>query len=440
MSSWQNLPRGWRAASGGRLSFIGARLVDPQTNLDRVADIHIDSNRIAAIGEAPDGFDGERIDAAGWVIAPGFFDMHVHLREPGFEHKETVKSGCVAAAAGGFTGVACMPNTSPALDNPGVIARVRAEADGSPVEVHPIAATTKGRKGETLTEMAELYAEGVRAFSDDGSPVASTDVMRRALEYSGMLGAAIIEHCEEPSLTAGGVMHEGEDSTRLGLAGWPAIGEEIALQRNIALAEYTGGNLHAAHVSTARGVELIRDAKRRGVRVTAEVTPHHLSLDCKALSTYNADYKVNPPLRESADVEALIAGLADGTIDCIATDHAPHQQDEKGVEIALAPFGMLGLETALGVVHTRLVQSGRVSLVRMIDAFAIKPREIMNLPAVRIEVGATANLTIFDPEANWTVDRESMHSKSKNTPFHGWTLKGKAVGVVNRGFCWIQEN
>lgn len=432
-------PKGWRSVEASSLVIKGARLVDPANGLDHTTDITVENGLITSIGEAPAGFKGEIIAGSGWVVTPGFFDLHVHLREPGYEHKETVQTGCLAAAAGGFTGIACMPNTNPAIDNPGLVDFVRGQADGYPVEVHPIAATTKGRKGETLTEMSELMSVGVRAFSDDGSPVASADVMRRALEYAGMLGAVVIEHCEEPSLTAGGIMHEGADSTRLGLVGWPSIGEEIALQRNIFLAQFTGGRLHAAHVSTAHGVEMIREAKKRGIDVTAEATPHHLSLDCSLLSSYSADFKVNPPLRENKDIEALIKGLADGTIDCIATDHAPHQEDEKEVELAAAPFGMLGLETAFAVVYTHLVKQHRLSFDRLVDAFAIQPRKIMRLPQAEIVVGSPANLTILSLTESWTVDRESMNSKSKNTPFHGWELTGCAMGVVNQGICWVRE-
>lgn len=432
-------PGGWRSLDAHSLALRGGRLLDPQNGLDIIADLVIENSIISSINRIPDGFSGEVINMNGLLITPGLFDMHAHLREPGYEYKETIATGCVGAAVGGFTGVACMPNTNPAIDNPGLVDFIRRQAAGYPVDVCPIAATTKGRKGEMLTEMAELLECGVRAFSDDGSPVASADLMRRALEYAGMLNAVIIEHCEEPTLTMGGVMHEGVVSSRLGLPGWPSIGEEIAVQRNLMLAEYTGAPLHIAHVSTARGVELVREAKRRGVRVTAEATPHHLTLDCSILTGYDSHYKVNPPLRESGDIEALVAGLADGTIDCIATDHAPHQDDEKAVEFVTAAFGMLGFETAFGVVHTRLVKTGRVLLERCLDALTVKPRRVLRQPPAEIKVGAAANLSLLNLEERWRVDRDEMHSKSRNTPFQGWELIGRAVGVVNRGTCWIRE-
>jgi len=428
---------GWHCLTDERIAFIGARLIDPQINLDAVQDIIIESGRIAHIGKFPANWQGERIKAAGNIICPGFFDMHTHLREPGFEHKESVLSGCLAAAAGGFTGVACMPNTDPAIDTPGIVQFIRQQAEGQPVEVHPVAAVTKGRKGEVLSEMVELAECGVTAFSDDGSPVASAGLMRRAMEYAKMLKAVIIEHCEEPTLTANGVMHEGAFSTRLGLPGWPSVGEELAVQRNISLAGYTGGRLHIAHISTRAGAELVRRAKQEGMNITAEVTPQHLTLTCEMLTGYDSDFKVNPPLRETEDCEILLQALADGVIDCIATDHAPHTDDEKAVEFIRAPFGMLGLETALGVIYTKLVLSGKLSLTRFIDAMSVKPRQILNLPAATIAVGAPANLTIFDPNLKWTVDRNKMNSKSHNTPFHSWELTGRAVGVVNRGIVWM---
>jgi dihydroorotase len=332
-----------------------------------------------------------------------------------------------------------MPNTNPALDNPGLVRFVRERASGLPVEVHPIAALTRERKGENLSEMGELVDAGITAFSDDGSPLVSSGLMRRALEYTRMHNAVVIEHCEDPKLTANGVMHEGEVSTRLGLPGWPSIGEEIAVERNLRLAEYTGGRLHIAHVSTAGSAELIRAAKARDVKVTAEVTPQHLTLNCDLLESYNTDYKVNPPLRTQEDIEALVQALADGTIDAIATDHAPHQWDEKEVEFIHAPFGMIGLETALGVILTKLVASGKIPLPRVIEAMTHAPRRILNLPQASLMVGQPANLTLFNPNRTWTVDRDRMVSRSRNTPFHGWQLQGRAVGVVNRGIAWLFE-
>jgi len=413
-----------------RIVVRGARVFDPQVGLDRVTDILIEDGVISSIGDLSPSQQAQVISGKGWLVVPGLYDMHVHLREPGQEHKETVRTGCAAAMAGGFTGVACMPNTDPPIDSPGVVRFIREQATGLPVEVYPVGCVTKGRAGKTLADMAELAVEGVTAFSDDGAPVATAGLMRRALEYAAKSGAVIVEHAEEPSLTSGGVMHESAASTRFGLPGWPAVGEEICIARDIALAEYTGGRLHIAHVSTAGSVALIREAKRRGIAVTAEVTPHHLTLTCELLSTYDSDYKVNPPLRESRDSEALLEGLLDGTIDAIATDHAPHARDEKEVELISAPFGMLGLETALGVILTKFVQTNRLPLERLIDAMTVQPRRIMGLPPVRIEPGARANLTLIAPNEDWVVDRSQQSSKSINTPFHGWELRGRAKGVI----------
>jgi len=433
-------PDGWKSYRTGKLALRGVRLVDPSSGLDELTDLVIQDDKIKGIGAVPDGWDGDLIDADGCIACPGLFDMHVHLREPGYEHKETVRTGCIAAAVGGFTGVAPMPNTNPAVDNLGLVNFLRERAIGLPVEVHPIAAVTIGRHGKTLTEIGELCEAGVTAFSDDGSPVSSPEIMRRALEYTLMFKAVVSEHCEDLSLTSCGVMHEGSVSTRLGLPGWPRVGEDIATERNIRLAEFTGGRLHVAHVSTAGSLDIVRRARERGVNVTAEVTPHHLTLECSVLKGFNTDYKVNPPLRTAADIEALIDGLADGTIDAIVTDHAPHAPDEKEVEFTLAPFGMIGLETALGVIHTRLVLTGRITLNRMIEAMSIAPRRILGLPYNGIKIGSTANITLFNPDEKWTVDRDQMHSKSKNTPFHGWELTGRTVGIVNSGIAWIRED
>jgi len=431
---------GFRCTFADNMAIRGARLIDPSIDMDQVADILIVDGKIAAIGNIPDNFDGDVIDGTGLVVCPGFFDMHVHLREPGFEHKETVASGCIAAVAGGFTGIAPMPNTNPPIDNPGVVNLIRNAAADYPVDVCPIATISADRSGDTLAEFAELNDAGVKAFSDDGSPVQSANLMRLALEYVKMFDSVIIEHCEEPSLTRTGVMDEGKISTELGLPGWPSAAEDIDSYRAIRLAEYVDSRIHLAHVSTAETVRLIRDAKERGVRVTGEATPHHMSLDSSVIIDYDTNCKVNPPLRTPADVEALIEGLADGTIDAIATDHAPHATDEKEVEFIHAPFGMIGLETALGVVITKLVQTDRISLIRAIDALSVAPRKIMSLPEIPIKVGADANLTLFDPNEKWTVDRDQMRSKSSNTPFNGWELSGRARGVINRGLAWMRTD
>jgi len=439
-----SLPKGWIEYPSDCLIIRGARLFDPSIGLDEVSDLVIRDGDIKSIGAKTHvGTDSSSpqntIDASEWIVCPGLFDMHVHLREPGYEYKETIQSGCIAAAVGGFTGVAPMPNTNPVTDNPGVVNLIRKRAVGLPVDVHPIAAVTLSRKGETLTELAELHESGVTGFSDDGSPVSTAVLMRLALEYIQMFDGVIIEHCEEPSLTAKGVMDEGAMSTALGLPGWPSVAEDLDIYRSIRLAEYTGGRIHIAHTSTAEGVRLIREAKARGVKVTAEAMPHHLTLDSSVLETYNSDFKVNPPLRTKKDVEALIEGVADGTIDVIATDHAPHAPDEKEVEFINAPFGMIGLETALGVILTKLVKTNKITLERAIDALAIQPRQILRLPEASIKVGNPANLTLFNFDIKWKVDRNQMLSKAKNTPFHGWELTGQACGVINCGVAWVRK-
>lgn len=439
ISNRWTLPRKWREYSTDKLAIRGARLLDPAIKLDRIVDLLIVDGRIKAIGELPNNWDGVSVDGTGWMIIPGLFDMHVHLREPGFEYKETVRSGCCAAAAGGFTGVAPMPNTEPPIDSPGLMRFLRDKALGCPVEVHPIPAVSRSRKGEQLSEITELCEAGATAFTDDGSPVENAELMRRALEYSLMSGSVIIEHCEDRELSLNGVMHEGEVSLRLGFPGWPKVAEEIAVDRNIRLAEYTGARLHVAHISTADSVDLVRQAKSRGVKVTTEATPQHLTLNCDLLESFNTDYKVNPPLRTQDDVDALVAGLADGTIDAIASDHAPHSPDEKEVEFIHAPFGMTGLETALGVVYTSLVKTDKISMERLIDAMSAAPRRILNLPQPSITIGEPANLTLFNPTETWTIDRDLMESKSKNTPFNGWDLIGRPKGVINDGIAWISE-
>ena len=432
-------PQGWQDYDCHNLAIRGARLFDPGSNVDMVSDITIRDGKIYRIGPLPNDFEGDVIDGRGLIVCPGLFDMHVHLREPGYEHKETIKSGCFAAVAGGFTGVAPMPNTNPPTDSPAIVNFIREQAVGIPVDVHPIGAITAGRKGEKLAEMDEMHSAGVTGFSDDGSPVSSAGLLRLALEYAMMSDSVIIEHCEETSLSGNGVMDEGAVSTELGLPGWPSIAEEIGVYTCIRLAEYTGGRIHIAHLSTAGSVELVRKAKARGVNVTAETTPQHLTLDCSILEGYDSNYKVNPPLRTNADIQALIEGLTDGTIDAIATDHAPHAPDEKEVEFTLAPFGMTGLETALGVVLTKLVETKKISMARAIDALSIAPRRILNLPVIKIEPGESANLTIFNPSEKWTVDKTKMLSKSRNTPFNGWELTGRSVGVINKNVAWIRR-
>ncbi len=372
---------------------------------------------------------------------PGLMDMHVHLREPGFEHKETIETGCTAAAFGGFTAVCCMPNTNPAIDDESVARYVRETGRGvlkGLVDVFPIAAVTKGRQGAELAPMAELVQAGAVGFSDDGSPVGNAEIMRRALEYSSMFGAPIIQHAEEVSLTQGGVMNEGATATRLGLPGIPPIAELLTVTRDVVLVRYiSGSRYHVAHVSTAAVVDEVRRAKREGLAVTCEVAPHHFSLTEEAVESFDTNVKMNPPLRTADDVKAIKEGLRDGTIDVIATDHAPHTIDEKEVEFAQAPFGIVGLETALGLCITELVEPGYLTLMQLVEKLSMNPRRVLGQKPVEVEEGVMANLTMIDPFTEWTVDIQAFHSKSKNSPFHGRKLRGRAIGVVNNGSCLL---
>lgn len=421
-----------------KLLLKGGRLVDPASGRDEDVDLKIVDGRIESIGR---GMAGDRsfvtLDLRGKIVTPGFFDMHVHLREPGYEHKETIETGCAAAAVGGFTGVCCMPNTNPAIDDESVCRYVRSKGEGvlnGIVDVHPIGAVTKGRQGAQLAPMAELVHAGAVAFSDDGNPVASAEMMRRALEYSSMYGVPIIQHAEDPTLSAGGSMNEGATATRLGIPGIPPVAEHVMIARDLLLVAYApGSRYHVAHISTRAGVEAIRAAKASLPHVTCEVTPHHFSLTDEAVASYDTNTKMNPPLRTRDDVMALKEGLRDGTIDVIATDHAPHTIDEKEVEFTAAPFGIVGLETAVGLAFTELVTPGFLSLPQLIEKLSTNPRRVLSLPPVKIAEGEVATLTLLDPVLEWTVDPEAFHSKSKNSPFKGMPLKGKAIGIVNKG-------
>ena len=382
------------------------------------------------------GIDGAEVVAipAGLVVCPGFIDMHVHLREPGQEWKETVASGTAAAAAGGFTAVACMPNTTPVNDSRSVTELILTQAaKHGRVRVHPIGCVTKGQRGEELAEMEDMVRAGAVAFSDDGKPVWSSLTMRKALEYSRIFDVPVIDHCEDPALVDGGVMNEGETSTRLGLRGWPAVAEDVMVQRDILLAGYTGGHAHVAHVSSARAVEFVRTAKREKVRVTCEVTPHHLVLDESAIGAYDTNAKMTPPLRTRADVDALVRGAADGTIDAIATDHAPHHSDEKCVEFPLAPFGVIGLETAVPVCLDRLVRTQRLTLGRLVELFTSGPARVLRLPAGTLRPGTAADVTVLDLERETTIRPQEFLSKSRNTPFAGWKLRGAAALTLVEG-------
>ena len=409
--------------------------VDPHTGTDETLDVLIEDGIIARVDKRIQEKGTEVFDATGLVVAPGFIDLHVHLREPGFERKETIASGLAAAIAGGFTGVCCMPNTDPVNDSASVTRYILDQAKASsPVAVYPVGATTKGSRGEELAPYAELREAGVLAVSDDGQPVARPSVMRRALEYAGSLGLLVIEHCEDKDLADGGVMHEGAVSARLGLRGIPADAEYVPVRRNLALARLTGQRLHVAHVSTRRAIDAIRAAKKKRIPVTAEATPHHFTLTEEACATFDTSTKMNPPLRTQDDVDAVIEGLADGTIDAIATDHAPHAYEEKLVEFDRAPNGVIGLQTAVPLALDRLVRTDRISLKRMVDAFSCSPARILGLERKgRIEPGMDADLTLFSLRKEFCLRVEGVKSLSKNSPFIGMKLKGCVTAVIIAG-------
>jgi dihydroorotase len=413
----------------------GGRVIDPSRALDETADVMLQDGRVAGIGRnlgAPDG--AQVIDAAGLVVAPGLIDLHVHLREPGQEDLETVATGAMAAAAGGFSAVCAMPNTDPVCDNQGVVGFIKAQAQrASKARVYPIAAISVVQKGQQLAEFGELVSAGAVAVSDDGKPVVSSHLMRTALEYGKTFGIPVADHCEDPTLSSGGAMHEGLVSTRLGLKGIPAAAEEIMVARDILLAELTGGHVHLCHMSTRGSVELIRRAKEKGLRVTAEACPHHFSLTHEACEGYDTNAKMNPPLREPEDREAIRQGLKDGTIDVIATDHAPHHYDAKEREFDDAPNGIIGLETALGLAITELVSSGLLTLPELVARMSTLPARVFGLPGGTLAAGSPADVTIFDPAERWTVDPKEFFSKSRNTPFRGRQLTGRARVTIVRG-------
>jgi dihydroorotase len=413
----------------------GGRVIDPSRRTDGIADVYLADGRVASVGLNIKGEDGcQIIEAKGKVVTPGLIDLHVHLREPGFEDLETVATGAMAAAAGGFTAVCAMPNTDPPLDNQGAIGFVISQAQkAGKARVYPIGTISVGQKGEKLSEFGELLGAGAVAMSDDGKPVMSSHLMRTALEYAKTFGVPVADHCEEITLAEGGAMHEGIVATRLGLKGIPAAAEEIHVARDIILSELTGGHIHLCHMSTSGSAELIRRAKDKGLRVTAEVTPHHFTLTHEACVGYNTNAKMNPPLREAADVEALREALKDGTVDVIATDHAPHHYDAKEREFDDAPNGILGLETAFGLAITELVRPGIVSLPDLLYRMSTRPAQVFKLPGGSLTVGAPADIAILDPEVEWTVEPSRFFSKSRNTPFGGRRLFGRAELTIVRG-------
>ncbi|MDX9758534.1 MAG: dihydroorotase [Bacteroidota bacterium] len=416
-----------------------ARIVDPVSGLDAQHDLLISDGTIERIGADLSDTHAETVDLTGNIITPGFCDMHVHFREPGQEHKEDIASGVAAAAAGGFTAVACMPNTDPPIDTAAVVSFIFAKAAGLPVDVHPIGAITKGRKGESIAPMIELRDAGVVGFSDDGSPVHNTKLLRTALEYASMLNLPLIQHAEDPFLFAGGAMNESLVSTELGLPPISRLSEDAVVQRDLLFTEYVGGCYHLAHMSTVGAADAVRAAKARGLRVTSEVAPHHFTLTDEVVRGFDSNVKMNPPLRTADDVRAMKEALRDGTADAIATDHAPHAGFEKEVEFVYAPFGIVGLETAVGLAFTELVQDGWLTLPQLIEKFSTNPRRILRLPELRIAEGMAANLTFLDPAVKWTVDAATFRSKSRNTPFHGRTLTGRAVGIFNNGMLVLSR-
>jgi dihydroorotase len=419
----------------------GGRVVDPTQRLDDQLDVLLTDGRIAQIGRALDvPADTIKHDVRNLIVCPGLIDVHVHLRQPGGEHKETIATGTRAAAAGGFTAVCAMPNTDPPIDDPASVGYVLAAGLRSGgARVYPIGCVSIGQKGERLTEIGEMVEAGAVGITDDGHPVSDAGLMRLALEYTQTFDIPVANHCEEKSLSRGGSMNEGLVSTRLGITGIPNAAEDIMIGRDLILAELTGGRLHIQHVSTRQGVELIRLARSRGVRVTAEATPHHFSLTDEAVEGYRTEAKVNPPLRSEADRLAVLEGVRDGTLGIIATDHAPHHYDEKEQAFEDAPFGLVGLETALGLCISRLVDSGILTFPELIDRMSCAPARAFNLPGGTLQVGSAADVTVFDPALDWTVDPAQFLSKSRNTPFTGWKLRGRnRMSIVGGVVVWTQ--
>jgi dihydroorotase len=427
-----------------RLLLAGGRVVDPARSVDAVLDVLLEGGKVAQVGRRLRAKGAEVVDVKGLVVCPGFIDIHTHLREPGREDKETIATGTRAAAAGGFTAVCAMPNTEPVNDQAGITRFVleRARAEGV-VRVYPIGAITKGSRGEEIAEYGDLREAGCVALSDDGRPVASARVFRRALEYARAFGLAVIDHCEEPTLSEGAAMNEGPVATLLGLRGAPAASEAITVERDVVLAELTGGRVHVAHASAAASVDAVRRGKARGVRVTAEATPHHLLLTDQAVkdTEYDAATKMNPPLRSEHDRQALLQGLRDGTIDCIATDHAPHTVDDKRVEYDRASFGVVGLETAVALCLDRLVGGRVIDLPRLVSLLSTQPARVLGLPGGSLAKGAPADVTVLDLARKRAVDPARFESKGRNTPFAGWVLKGwPAATVVGGRIVWRDED
>lgn len=416
------------------LCITGGRVVDPANQRDEIGDVYaVDGKIVEQLSDAQMQ-QATRVDATGLVVAPGLVDIHVHLRDPGQTHKETIRTGTEAAAAGGFTSVVCMPNTSPVCDNAGTIQRIMDKvAREAVIRVYPSGCLTLGMNGEYLAPTGQLKAAGVVAMTDDGRCVQRNEIMRRAVEYAKMFDLLIMDHCQDESLTEGAVMNEGEWSLRLGLRGWPKAAEEVIVSRNVILADLTGAHIHMQHISSAAAVDILRRAKQRGVPVSGEASPHHIEFTDACLESYNTVFKMNPPLRTAADRDALIEGLCDGTLECIATDHAPHTPTEKDQEFDTAPFGIIGLENALASCLGTLYHSNRLSLSEVIALLTYKGARLCKLDAGTLSVGANADICLFDPDETWTVDPELFFSKSKNCPWNGKTLKGKVKATYVAG-------
>jgi len=414
------------------IRITGGRIIDPSRELDQIGDLWIGRGRVL-----PDGGGEEAeivIDARGMIVCPGLIDVHVHLREPGNEEDETIATGAASALAGGVTSVACMPNTIPPIDTQAAAEFVVLQGQRArQANVYPVGTVSKGREGKELAGLGQLVAGGAVAFTDDGAPVADAGLMRRALEYSKMFDLVIMQHCQVPELTVRGVMNEGFESTKLGLGGMPAAAEDIMVARDIRLAEITGGRLHIQHISTARSVELVREGKKRGIRVTAEACPHHFSLTDECLRTFDSNFKMNPPLRTQADVDAVIEGLKDDTIEILATDHAPHAREKKMRELDMAPFGIVGLETLIPITVLRLIEPGHLSWPEAIRKLTINAAQLLGIAKGTLRPGADADVTIIDPTTPWTIDPTQFKSKSQNTPFGGWEVRGRAHTVLVGG-------
>ena len=413
------------------------RVIDPANKRDEVADLYIADGKIVGSKSAIRNPQSEidEIDAGNLIVCPGLIDMHVHLREPGFSHKETIESGARAAAAGGFTTIVCMPNTSPAADNPSTIAWIKDRAeDTACVNVLPTGAISKNLEGEELAPIGSLVQAGIVAITDDGHCVQNHEVMRRAVEYARMVGVPVLDHCEDYNLVGNGMVHEGYWSTLLGLPGWPAAGEEAIVMRNILLAELCDHHIHCQHVTTAGSVRLLREACARGVKISGEVCPHHIALTDEAIQNFDTSYKMNPPLRSKVDVDALLGGVADGTVSILASDHAPHADFEKEVEFDAAPFGIIGLETELGLFLDLLVHKHRkIDIVRLIEMYTVEPARLLRINAGTLSVGVPADVTLIDPDLEWTVRIDRFESASRNSPFDGWKLRGRAVRTIVEG-------